>query len=324
MKDLWTPADSLGDALHVLRLSTTLYSSCLLTTPWAFELPRLPDTLMFHVVTTGHCWLEVEGREPCMLQPGDLALVPHGDGHRLASDPGQPGPGLFDIPSRMLTERYEVIRHGGGGSETRTICGTVGFDHPATRQLIAALPALIVVPADESPQAEWIRSAVRLMAAEARQVRPGGETVVSRLADVLVIQAIRAWLERDPAAHTGWLGALRDPQIGGALALIHRDLDRQWTVAGLADFAAMSRSAFAARFTALVGESPMRYIARWRMQTAVTWLQEEDLTLSELAARLGYQSEAAFSRAFKRVMGRAPGSVRATTTAGDGPLPRVA
>jgi AraC-like DNA-binding protein len=134
--------------------------------------------------------------------------------------------------------------------------------------------------------------------------------VITRLADVLVIQAIRAWIEGDPAARTGWLGALRDRQVGRALTLIHRDPARAWTVAGLADEVAMSRSAFAARFTELVGEPPMHYVARWRMQMALTWLKDEGAALGELAYRLGYQSEAAFSRAFKRFMGVPPGAVR--------------
>ena len=166
---------------------------------------------------------------------------------------------------------------------------------------------------------EWIASTLRFMAAEAREPRLGGETVITRLADILVIQAIRSWIEQDPAAQTGWLGALRDPQIGRAISLIHRDPARTWTVASLADEVAMSRSAFAARFAELVGEPPMHYVTRWRMHAAVTWLREGDATLGELALRLGYQSEAAFSRAFKRFIGVSPGAVRrssAMTTGG--------
>src|SRR5215203_2453231 len=148
------------------------------------------------------------------------------------------------------------------------------------------------------------------MAAEASQPRPGGETVITRLADILVIQAIRTWITQDPAARTGWLGALQDRQIGRAISLIHRDPAREWTLASLAAEVAMSRSAFAARFTELVGEPAMHYIARWRMHVALTWLNEEDASLSDLADRLGYQSEAAFSRAFKRLIGVSPSVAR--------------
>jgi AraC-like DNA-binding protein len=150
----------------------------------------------------------------------------------------------------------------------------------------------------------------RLMAAEARAFRPGGEAVITRLADVLVIQAIRAWIETAPAARTGWLGALQDPQVGRALALIHREPARAWTVASLAQELAMSRSGFAARFSQMVDEPAMQYLTRWRMQLAQHALQTEATTAAELAGRLGYQSEAAFARAFKRVTGMPPGAVK--------------
>ena len=148
------------------------------------------------------------------------------------------------------------------------------------------------------------------MGEEARALRPGGETVITRLADVLVIQALRAWLQEAPAAQQGWLGALQDPQLGRALTLIHREPGRDWTVASLAQAVAMSRSAFAARFTERVGEPAMHYLLRWRMHAALGWLREEGASLGEAASRAGYQSEAAFSRAFKRVTGQSPGAAR--------------
>jgi AraC-like DNA-binding protein len=162
----------------------------------------------------------------------------------------------------------------------------------------------------------WMQSAFRLMAIEAREFRPGGEAVITRLADILVIQAIRAWIETAPDARTGWLGALRDPFIGRALALVHREPQRPWTVASLAGQVAMSRSAFAARFTELVGEPAMQYVTRWRMHVALSALETEGATVAQLADRLGYRSEAAFARAFKRVTGRPPGAVRRGAAAG--------
>ena len=161
-----------------------------------------------------------------------------------------------------------------------------------------------------SPHTNWFQSTLRLMADEASRLRPGGEELITRLADILVIQAIRSWIEEDPAAQTGWLGALQDPQIGQALLLIQRDPARAWTVASLAAEVAMSRSAFAARFTELVGEAPMHYLTKWRMHTALTWLRDDEASLSDVAYRLGYQSEASFNRAFKRVIGITPGAAR--------------
>jgi AraC-like DNA-binding protein len=304
------PGDPLGEALHLLRMSGVFYCRSEFTEPWALDLPPLKGCLMFHVVTSGRCRLKVEGDEHRLLNPGDFVLVPQGEGHRLAGEARAPAARLFDLPRERVSERYEILRHGGGGAATSVICGAVLFDHPAAKQLIALLPKVIAIDALSSSQSDWIQSTVRVMGAEASELRPGGETVITRLADILVIQAIRTWLSRDPAAQSGWLGALQDRQIGRAVALIHRDPSRAWTVASLADEAAMSRSAFAARFSALVGEPVMHYVARWRMHVATTWLREDAATIADVASRLGYQSEAAFGRAFKRFIGVPPGSVR--------------
>ncbi|HEY5753533.1 MAG TPA: AraC family transcriptional regulator [Chthoniobacterales bacterium] len=302
--------DPLGEALHFLRMSGIFYSRPEFSAPWGLEIPPMKDSLMFHFVTSGRCWIEVERNERRQVQRGDLVLVPHGEGHRLSSAPGIVGAKLFDIPRDVMTERYETFRHGGGGAVTTMVCGAVRFDHPAAHQLISLLPGLICVEASTSPHMEWINGALRFMEDEAQELRPGGEAVITRIADILVIQAIRVWIERDPAAQTGWLGALKHKQIGRAISLIHRDPAREWTLESLAAGAGMSRSAFAARFTERVGEPAMRYVARWRMHLALTWLQQDDSPLGDLASRLGYKSEAAFSRAFKRFIGVSPGAVR--------------
>ena len=228
----------------------------------------------------------------------------------LRSEPGAPAPGILELDRELVSERYEILRHGEGGEPTTLICGAVRFDHPSAHNLVAMLPPLIEVEGSNSAQPDWLQGTLRLMAAEARELRPGGEAVITRLGDILVIQAIRSWIETDPAARTGWLGALQDRQIGRAITLIHRDPARAWTLASLAGEVAMSRSAFAARFTELVGEPPMAYLARWRMHLARDALTEQGSTVAELASRLGYRSEAAFARAFKRVIGTPPGAVR--------------
>jgi len=308
--DPFPPADPLGEALHFLRMNGAFYCRSELTAPWGLALPPMPGYLWFHVVTSGRLWLEAAEEEGGWIQLGDLVLVPHGEGHVLRSEPGAPAPGILELDRELVSERYEILRHGAGGAPTGLICGAVRFEHPAARNLIQVLPRTIHIKAASSPRLEWMQSMLRLMAAEAGELRPGGEAVITRLGDILVIQAIRAWMESDPAAQTGWLGALQDPRIGRAIALIHRDPARGWTVASLADEMAMSRSAFAARFTDLVGEPVMGYISRWRMHVAVAALREEGATVGELADRLGYRSEAAFSRAFKRVTGASPGAVR--------------
>jgi AraC-like DNA-binding protein len=302
--------DPVGEALHFLRMSGVFYCRSAFTAPWALALPPFEASMMFHVVTAGECRLEVEGAQPRLLRPGELALVPHGEGHRLVSAPGVAAAALFELPRELVSDRYEILRHGGGGPSSTVICGVVRFDHPAAQHLIGLLPRVITVDAWSSPESEWIESTLRFIAAEARELRAGGETVITRLADILVVQAIRVWIARDPAAQTGWLGALRDRQIGRAIALIQREPTRRWTLATLASTVGMSRSAFAARFTQLVGESAMRYVTRSKMHAAMAWLKEDDAPLAQLADRLGYESEAAFGRVFKRFIGVSPGSLR--------------
>lgn len=309
-KSLWTPADPLGEALHFLRMSSIFYSRSELSAPWSVVLPAMQDCLMFHIVNSGRCWLEVDGVENRFLQPGDFVLVPHGEGHIVSSEPGIPPAKLFDLPREKISERYEIIRYGSGGAPTTILCGAVRFSHPAARHLIELLPKIICIESWSQPQMSWMQSTLRLMASEASDLRPGGETVITRLADILVVQAIRAWMEEDPTAQTGWLAALQDRQIGRSIILIHRNPEYKWTVKSLADKVAMSRSSYAARFKEIAGESPMQYVARWRMNVAQLWIKEENLSFDEIAGRLGYNSEAAFSRAFKRIVGVSPGVVR--------------
>lgn len=306
----WPPPDPLGEALHFLRMDGAFYCRSELSAPWGMTLHPMPDYLWFHVVTTGGVLLEVDDQHSRWLHPGDVTLVPHGNGHTLRSEPGVPAPGVLELELEHPSDRYEILRAGEGGTPTTLICGAVRFKHPAARNLVGILPQMIHIEASDGPRASWMQGVFKLMAAEARESQPGGEAVITRLADVLVIQAIRSWIETAPAARTGWLGALHDQQIGRALTLIHRDPAREWTVASLASELALSRSAFAARFTELVGEPAIRYVTRWRMQVAQSTLETEGATVAELADRLGYKSEAAFARAFKRVIGISPGAVK--------------
>ncbi len=315
------PTDPLGETLHLLQLTGTLYCRAELTAPWGVEVPSLGgcnnvdqgllDGLMtFQVVTEGACWLEVEGEAPRLLRQGSLTVLPHGTAHRLRSALDAELEPLFAIPVEKISERYEVMRYGGGGARTQMTYGVVRFDHAAAHRLVALLPRVLEMPEAEGETRRWLESTLHFVVLEAGGLRPGGETVITRLADVLVILAIRAWIESAPQAQHGWLGALRDAQIGRALALIHREPGRAWSLPSLATAAGMSRSAFSSRFADLVGEPVMRYVTRWRMQLARMHLRTGTEPLAQIAARLGYQSEAAFSRAFTRTFGAAPGGLR--------------
>lgn len=300
---------AIGEALRFVQMSGIFYCPSVLSEPWGLELPPMPDCVWFHAVTAGQATLEVEG-EIRTIVAGDMVVVPHGSGHRAWGRSEAPTPMVFDLPHDEVNEQYAILRHGGDGETAHLVCGGIRFEHPAARQLVASLPAVIHIEASQSTRADWLRVTLDLMAEETRLLAPGSEAVVSRLCDIVVIQAIRTWIERDPAAQSGWLGALRDEQIGRAIARIHADPARNWSVASLADEVAMSRSAFAARFTELVGEPAMRYVTRWRMHVALDILRRSDQTISATAAQVGYDSEAAFSRAFKRVIGVTPRDAR--------------
>lgn len=302
-------SEAIGEALRFVQMNGIFYCPSELTEPWGLRLPAMGDCVWFHAVTDGECTIEVDDGT-WVASAGDLVLIPHGTGHRAWGEQHAPTPDVFDLPHDYFSDQYALLRHGGGGARTHVVCGGIRFEHPAARHLIEALPAIIHIKASRSTRADWMQATLELMAEETRHVRPGGEAVISRLCDIVVIQAIRNWIEHDPAAQTGWLGALQDEQIGAAIACIHASPQRDWTVAALADEASMSRSAFAARFTDLVGEPAMRYLTRWRMHVALELLRSSDATVAAAAAHVGYDSEAAFSRAFKRIMGLPPRAAR--------------
>ncbi len=303
----------LAEAMRFVQMTGIFYSPSEFTEPWGIHIPPMNNCVWFHVITSGLATLEIDGEE-MQAAAGDLVLVPHGTGHRGWGLEKAPTPDVFDLPQEYANEQYSVLRHGGGGARTTMVCGGISFDHPASRHLIEALPTVIHLKGSRANRADWTQAILELMDEEVRSRRPGSEAVVSRLCDIVVIKAIRSWIEDDPAAQSGWLGALRDEQIGVAIAAIHSDPARPWTVASLADEVAMSRSAFAAKFTALVGEPAMQYVTRWRMNLAADLLRTRDSTVAAVATRVGYESEAAFSRAFKRVMGASPRSARVVPT----------
>lgn len=303
------------------------YCQTELSAPWALEMPAIEDTISFHVVTEGHCVLEVEGQDRVELRSGDLALVPHGRGHFLYSDAG-PAPRHDDhprpepeprsarpqrvdlLPQEYLGPLHSRLVHGGGGSPSRLICGVVGFEEPAARELARRLPPLLVMTRDAVAAHARILDSIRLMGEELAARQVGGDVVASRLADIIVVQAIRAWLVGGHAERTGWFTAVNDDQVGPALLAIHDDPGHAWDVAGLAQVAMMSRSLFSARFTELVGETPIAYLTRWRMDKARLLLAEGQMSAAQVAGQVGYGSESAFSRAFTRLVGTTPGAWR--------------
>jgi len=298
--------DTLGETLYSLRLNGTVYANSELTAPWGTEMPPMEGKMMFHIVTQGGCWLRFPDHEDVFLKPGDLALLPRGEGHCISHEPSSPCVPFFDIPVTKLSERFELMRYGGGGEQTHLICGILSFDHMAGKKLIEQLPALIHIKSDNGELPQKLQTLIQLMAEEASTLGAGGETIVAHLADIIVIHAIRYWIEHSPEAQQGWLGALKDPKIGKALAIMHAHPEAQWTVDELANQAGMSRSGFSARFTEVIGTSVKQYLTEWRMNLARIKIMQSPISLIDLAEELGYTSEAAFSRAYKRVFGVPP------------------
>jgi AraC-like DNA-binding protein len=302
--------DPLAEALRDLRLASSFFAHTIASAPWgiAFVVANGPA---FHMIVSGQCCLRLDD-ERVTLTAGDLVVLPHGEDHQLADPADAPATPLAGLPSTRIGDNVSLCRFEGSGAQTTLICGRVDFTGPIANPLVEYLPRMLLLRRQELASAHaWLDPTLAMLSAEALALRPGAAAIMTRLTEMLALQTIRAWLERDLSGQEqGWLTALRDPEIGQALVLIHRRAESPWTVATLAEAVHVSRSVFSQRFTSLVGVSPVRYLTRWRMQLASAWLREERLTPSEVAFRLGYSSEAAFSRAFKRHLQVPPGALR--------------
>jgi AraC-like DNA-binding protein len=302
------PTDVLADVLDSMRLSTLMHGRFELYAPWGVQFAQSPGAHIV-LIARGSARLEVDGVEGAVaLSAGDLALLPHGARHALRDAEGSP---LHQLGKGECQRARGVgpIRLGGDGARTALVAGSFRLGAGSSTPLFEELPPLIHIAADDSVAAPSLASTVQLLIAESASTSPGSTVIMSRLADILLVQAIRAHIAGNQCKEQG-LRALVDPQIGKALSLLHERPAEPWTVESLATAVALSRSGFAARFTALVGEPPLEYLARWRMTKAAQLLRESPLPLSEVAEHVGYQSEASFNRAFKRWGGSAPGAYR--------------
>lgn len=304
--------DYLTDILQDLRLERSFYARSDLRAPWGLAFSA-KDGPSFHAIITGHCWLRIDTQK-IYLQAGDLVLLPHGVAHQLVSAPEGPALPLASLPSERIGQNAALLCYEGDGERALLICGGVQFAGPIAHPLLKLLPRMMLLRSEceqELKQKDaWLDATLTMLGTEALSLRSGSVAIVIRLADILVLQTIRAWLENDNNRQSGWLAALSDPDIGHVLALIHHRAEEAWTVSSLAAELHMSRSVFSERFSRLVGIAPMQYLTRWRMHLASSWIREDRLSLSEVAVRLGYSSEAAFSRAFKRHLQVPPGAIR--------------
>jgi AraC-like DNA-binding protein len=300
--------DVLTDVLDSLELKGWLHSRTEVAAPWRFDFAASPDST-FHILSAGGGYLRVDGEPaPLRVEDGDVLLFPHGHAHTICDDLASPLTRAvrLDYDAQRACQVFPV----GGEAPTQVmLCGAFHLEHPGNYPLRQCLPRVIHIPGEQGRMAPGFTDIVRLLARESASRRAGAEVMLRRLTELLFIQVVRVWIEQQAPATGGWLAALRDRPVGAALGLLHQAPERGWKVEELADAVALSRSAFSARFTRLVGEPPMRYLTRWRMHRA-TRLLKHGATSATIARQLGYDSEVAFRKAFRREVGIPPATYR--------------
>jgi AraC-like DNA-binding protein len=299
--------DILTDVLATLQLHSTIYcQSEIYKQDWALHFKRVGGAA-FHIVSEGGCWF-LRDDERFQIKKGDLIILPHGHAHTIADAPDTPVTVAIHLDDEH-SDSCQLLRWGNEQISTVLVCGTFQFGKRNVASVLSLLPPLLYFSADVS-RGNGLKAAVDALIDEANSERQGKLTILHRLADILFVQAIRAWLANPGAEARGWLAGLCDPQIATALAAIHAEPARDWTVMSLAAQCAMSRSAFAARFTELIEASPIEYLTNWRMQLATQLLAQPSLSITQVASRVGYTSDIAFSKAFKRRCGLSPAAYR--------------
>ena len=312
--------DALSDVLRVVGLTGAVLLEARFRAPWCvtssiqaeqcrpFMVPP-SHVIAFHYVVEGECSAEADGEEIYALSAGDILLIPRNTMHKIGSTLDMPAISSADLVQPADGTGVPQIDHGGGGAECRLVCGFLGGDGQL-EPLISTLPSMLKMTVRDTPGGEWISQSFHYGARQIANADPGAALIMSKMSELLFVEALRRYLATMPQEHTGFLAGMRDVAIGKALALLHTQLAREWTAEDLANAVHMSRSAFAERFTGLVGQPPMKYLTGWRMQVAAQKLREGRLSIGQIAFDVGYDSEAAFTRAFKREMGVPPATWR--------------
>ena len=327
-------ADVLSDLLRAVRLRGAVFYYIEGTAPWVAETPPAPEIIPaimpgadamfeFHCIVRGSCWAAILGEPPIRLEEGDVILFPHGDHHVMSSAPGMRGrredrgfffaprppqlPFVMSIGGQGVTT---ALLDGGGRERATIVCGFLALDARPFNPLLAALPRVLHMPGLASGRETWIGHLLENAVDESNRRRPGGEAVLERMSEMMFVEVLRRYLEGLPPGQAGWLAGMRDPCVGRALALIHERPAEDWTLELLGEKSGLSRSVLHERFVQFLGQPPMQYLAHWRMQLAAGRLRDSDAKILDIALDVGYESEAAFSRAFKRMVGVTPGEWR--------------
>ena len=312
--------DALSETLRVVRLVGAIFINARFTAPWSYQSPcadaaapllepGAERVVIFHLITEGGCYVELEGQAPLRLSAGDVVVFPQGDAHRMCSEPGlAPAAGArLDV---VLSRRPRTLSYGGGGITTRLVCGYLACDARLAGMLLSGLPQALCVNVRGSNAGTWIEASMRYALGEARSPRPGGAGVLAKLAEVLFIEVLRLHMNEQGEGRTGWLAGVGDRIVGAALNAMHKRPAQAWTLEELARVSGTSRSVLAERFQHLVGSSPMMYLTQWRMLLAANLLCRSNAPLARIAEDVGYQTDTAFSRAFRREFGMPPATWR--------------
>jgi AraC-like DNA-binding protein len=311
--------DALSEILKVVQLNGAIFFNAHFTAPWCFASPAEASlarmlglggdrVLLYHYMVEGSCLITLDGMAPLRLSAGDIIVFPHGDAHTMASSAGGQ-PQEMDAQA-LLRERPPVLHFGGGGEPTRFICGYMVCDPRLFQPVLAALPRVVTLSLPGMAQGRWLEASLQHAVEEANSPRPGTEGVLAKLSEVMVVETLRLHAAQLSSEHSGWLSGLRDRAVGKCLALMHERPAHPWTVDFLAREVGTSRSVLAERFTHFVGQSPMQYLGRWRMALATNHLRRSSLSVARIAEEVGYETDAAFSRAFRREFGVPPATWR--------------
>jgi len=303
--------DALTDILNTLRLSSSLYFRTELTSPWGVEVPPKKTVARFHIVIRGQCWLQVNDDEGIFMSNGDLVVIPHGASHKLADVPTTTTRPLADVLEEVAYVGEGPLIYGGDGAGCCLVCGEFSFDDSGNHPLLENLPKKLHVSGDSSYNTQWLDSAIGFIAHEATKLEPGAHAIIDRLSEIMLIQVIRATLD-ETQEHIPFLSAFTDSRINQVLSAIHTNPADNWSVERLGQLVNMSRSSFSNLFTELARMTPLQYVIFVRLQKACHLLTETSIPLIAVAESVGYQSEAAFSQAYKKQYGVRPGEFRRT------------
>lgn len=312
--------DVLSDVLHAIRLEGAIFFSGEFHEPWCVDIPKGADLakvlkpgaqnlVICHTVLEGRCWVQIPRGEAVALHAGETVVISQGDSHIIGSGV-QHAPVSIDHLVRVESPQINALRYGGNGDRSLVVCGWFAYEQGTPNPLIAAMPRLFTASMSNRPSGPWIEQSVRYAVREAGAGGPGSGAVATKVAESLFVETLRSYIETLPPRHLGWLAGLRDPQVGKCLELMHSQLAKDWTVESLAEAVHVSRSVMAQRFNELVGVPPIQYLIRWRLATAARMLRSERMSIGRVSEVVGYESEASFSRAFKKEFGVSPGHWR--------------